>query len=117
MNAQEILAEVEKFGATLVVLDGKLKATPPGVLPSDLKAAIRERAPEIKAALLTVPPPTRPRFPMPAAPPGPATPYPRVAIRSSRPRSALRSGLSRLNASRGSTSVTSASAVSAAHMK
>jgi hypothetical protein len=63
MNAQEILAEVEKFGATLVVLDGKLKATPPGVLPSDLKAAIRERAPEIKAALLTVPPPDAPEVP------------------------------------------------------
>jgi hypothetical protein len=63
MNAQEILAEVEKFGATLLVLDGKLKATPPGVLPSDLKTAIRERAPEIKAALLTVPSPDAPEVP------------------------------------------------------
>jgi hypothetical protein len=60
MNTQEILAEVEKFGAMLVVLDGKLKATPPGVLPSNLKAAIRQRAPEIKAALLTVPSPDAP---------------------------------------------------------
>ena len=54
MNAQEILVEVEKFGAALVVLDGKLKAMPPVVLPAYLKAAIRERASEIKAALLTV---------------------------------------------------------------
>jgi len=45
------------------VLDGKLKATPPGVLPSDLKAAIRERAPEIKAALLIVPSPNAPEVP------------------------------------------------------
>ncbi len=63
MNAQEILAKVEKLGATLVVLDGKLKATPPGVLPSDLKAAIRERAPEIKAALLIVPSSNAPEVP------------------------------------------------------
>ena len=54
MNAQEILIEAEKFGATLVVVDGKLKATPPGLLPSDLKTAIRERASEIRAALLAV---------------------------------------------------------------
>jgi hypothetical protein len=52
VNVQEILLEVQKLGAALAVFDGKLKATPPGVLPDYLKAAIRERAPEIKAALL-----------------------------------------------------------------
>jgi hypothetical protein len=57
MNVQEILLEVKKFGAALAVFDGKLKATPPGVLPNYLKTAIRERAPEIKAALLAAPSP------------------------------------------------------------
>lgn len=51
MTTQEIIARVEKLGATLIVLDGKLKATPPGVLPDDLKAVIREHASEIKAIL------------------------------------------------------------------
>jgi hypothetical protein len=55
VNVQEILLEVQKFGAALAVFDGKLKATPPGALPDYLKAAIRERAPEIKAALLAAP--------------------------------------------------------------
>jgi len=57
VNVQDILLEVQKFGASLAVLDGKLKATPPGMLPDYLKAAIRERAPEIKAALLAAPSP------------------------------------------------------------
>jgi hypothetical protein len=51
MNAQEILIEAEKFGVTLVVVDGKLKATPPGALPPDLKSAVLERVDEIKARL------------------------------------------------------------------
>jgi hypothetical protein len=51
VNVQDILLEVQKFGASLAIFDGKLKATPPGVLPDHLKATIRERAPEIKAAL------------------------------------------------------------------
>ncbi len=55
MNVQEILVEVKKSGAALVVLDGKLKAAPVGALSASLKAAIRERAPEIKAALLHAP--------------------------------------------------------------
>ena len=33
MNVQDILLEVQKFGASLAIFDGKLKATPPGVLP------------------------------------------------------------------------------------
>jgi len=57
VNVQEILLEVQKFGAALAVFDGKLKATPPGALPEYLKAAIRERAPEIKVALLAAPSP------------------------------------------------------------
>jgi len=59
VNVQEILLEVKKFGVALAVFDGKLKATPPGVLPDYLKAAIREQATEIKAALLAVPSPDR----------------------------------------------------------
>lgn len=51
MNAQEILAQARQLGADLIVMDGKLKASPPGVLPPELKAAIRDRAAEIKAQL------------------------------------------------------------------
>jgi tubulysin polyketide synthase-like protein len=51
MNAQEILAQVHRLDAELIVVDGKLKASPPGVLPPELKAAIRDRAAEIKTHL------------------------------------------------------------------
>ncbi|SRR5216684_3119226 len=55
MNIAEIFAAVEAVGARLVVIDGKLKATPRGALPVDLKAAILERIVEIKARLMTKP--------------------------------------------------------------
>jgi len=48
MNVHQILVQVRQFGADLVVINGKLKASPPGVLPPELKAAIRDRAAEIK---------------------------------------------------------------------
>jgi hypothetical protein len=51
MNADEILAEVRRCSVKLFVLDGRLKASPPGVLPAALKAAIREGALEIKSLL------------------------------------------------------------------
>lgn len=51
MNAPEIIAKVRGLGVRLVIIDGKLKATPPGLLPPDLKAAVLERAGEIKAHL------------------------------------------------------------------
>ncbi len=51
MTAHEILAKVRGLGVRLVVIDGKLKATPPGLLPPDLKAAVRDRVDEIKARL------------------------------------------------------------------
>jgi hypothetical protein len=61
MNAEEILAKARRYGVELVVLDGRLKASPPGVLPADMKGAIREQASDIKARLLatdqTEPPP------------------------------------------------------------
>jgi hypothetical protein len=52
MNTQQILDEVRRCGAALVIVDGRLKASPPDMLPADLKAAIRERAAEIKERLL-----------------------------------------------------------------
>jgi hypothetical protein len=51
MTAQEILHHARRAGATLFVIGGKLKAAPAGALPPDLKAAIRERAAEIKTFL------------------------------------------------------------------
>jgi tubulysin polyketide synthase-like protein len=51
MNAQQILDQVYRLDAKLIVIDGKLKASPPGVLPPELKATIRDRAAEIKAHL------------------------------------------------------------------
>ena len=51
MNAGEILADVRRCGVELFVLDGRLKASSPGVLPAELKAVIREHAAEIRAAL------------------------------------------------------------------
>jgi hypothetical protein len=42
MNVQEIFAEARRHGVHLLVLDGKLKASPPGILPADLRSAIRK---------------------------------------------------------------------------
>jgi hypothetical protein len=49
MNEDEILAQVQRCNVELFLLDGRLKACPPGVLPAELRAAIREKASEIKA--------------------------------------------------------------------
>ena len=73
MNLEEILMRVRRCGADLSVIDGKLKATPPGILPPELKAAIRERAAEIKARLCadsdaSVGKATDPNAPMPTFP-------------------------------------------------
>jgi hypothetical protein len=51
MTAQEVLTQVRKRGVALAVIDGRLKGSPPGLLPQDLKTAIRDRAAEIKALL------------------------------------------------------------------
>jgi hypothetical protein len=79
MNAQEILAQVHRLDAELIVIDGKLKVSPAGVLPPELKAAVRARAAEIKAHLsaegdrITVgdPQPERTRWPSHARAPTP----------------------------------------------
>ncbi len=74
-DIQQILSETQSLGATLVVVDGKLKVRPPGVLPATLKATIRERAPEIKAALCATEAIDRDSdelFPEGAAPPPPS---------------------------------------------
>lgn len=69
MTAQEVLSQVRERGVALAVIDGKLKASPPGLLPPDLKTAIRDRAVEIKALLPIVQErsrwPGRSRAPMP----------------------------------------------------
>ncbi len=52
MTAAEALTQASERGVTLTVVDGRLKASPPGLLPSELKAAIRDRAFEIKSLLL-----------------------------------------------------------------
>ncbi len=69
MTAQEVLTQVRERGVALAVIDGKLKASPPGLLPPDLKTAIRDRAVEIKALLPIVQErnrwPGRSRAPMP----------------------------------------------------
>jgi hypothetical protein len=51
MTAQEVLTKVRERGVVLVLIDGRLKASPPGLLPPDLKTAIRDRSDEIKALL------------------------------------------------------------------
>jgi hypothetical protein len=51
MNVERIVEQAESRGVRLVVLAGKLKATPSNALPPDLEAAIREHAPEVKALL------------------------------------------------------------------
>jgi len=51
MNPNDIIARVEELGVKLLVIDGKLKALPPGRIPPELKAVLRERATEIKALL------------------------------------------------------------------
>ncbi len=69
MTAQEVLAQVRERGVALAVIDGRLKASPPGLLPPDLKTAIRDRVVEIKALLPIVQErnrwPGRSRAPMP----------------------------------------------------
>jgi hypothetical protein len=51
MVAVEIIRQARKHGVRLAVFDGIIKASPPNTLPDDLKAAIREHAPEVKALL------------------------------------------------------------------
>jgi hypothetical protein len=51
VNVSELLAQVRHAGAELLVVNGKLKATPPGRLPPDLRAVILERAADIKSYL------------------------------------------------------------------
>jgi hypothetical protein len=53
MNVERIVEQAERRGVRLVVLDGRLKATPPNALPPDLEGAIREHAPAVKALLAT----------------------------------------------------------------
>jgi hypothetical protein len=52
MTATEALTQARQRGVMLTVIDGRLMASPPGLLPPDLKAAIREQAVGIKALLL-----------------------------------------------------------------
>jgi ribosomal protein L37AE/L43A len=53
--AAEIIRQAKRHGVRLAVFDGIIKASPPNTLPDDLKAAIREHAPEVKALLATRP--------------------------------------------------------------
>jgi hypothetical protein len=53
MNAERIVEQARKHGVRLAVFDGIIKASPPNTLPPELKAAIREHAPEVKAILAT----------------------------------------------------------------
>lgn len=55
MTPYELLASVQNRGARLVVIDGRLKVTPPGCLPPELKSEVVKRAAEIKALLLPHP--------------------------------------------------------------
>jgi hypothetical protein len=66
MGAAEILRQAKKHGVRLAVFGGIIKASPPNVLPPELKAAIRQHAPEVKALLAARP--TRPDDDRPAAP-------------------------------------------------
>ena len=52
-GAADIIRQARKHGVRLAVFDGVIKASPPNVLPEELKAAIREHAPEVKALLTT----------------------------------------------------------------
>jgi hypothetical protein len=51
--AANIIRQARKLGVRLAVFDGIIKASPPNTLPPELKAAIREHAPEVKALLTT----------------------------------------------------------------
>jgi hypothetical protein len=51
MTTREILDRVHERGVELLVINGKLKATPPGALPLELRAAVLERVAEIKAVI------------------------------------------------------------------
>jgi hypothetical protein len=53
MVAGEIIEQAKKLGVRLAVFGGIIKASPPNTLPPELKAAIREHAPEVKALLAT----------------------------------------------------------------
>jgi len=53
MVAVEIIRQAAKLGVRLAVFDGIIKASPPNTLPPELKAAIREHAPEVRALLPT----------------------------------------------------------------
>ena len=83
MNAQELLAQVHLLDAELIVVDGKLKVSPAGVLRPELKAAIRARAAEIKAHLSAekdritgaYPEPEQTRWPSHARAPKACTPH------------------------------------------
>lgn len=53
MNVERIVEQARKHGVRLAVFDGIIKASPPNTLPPELKAAIREHAPEVRAILAT----------------------------------------------------------------
>lgn len=52
LNTTDLLiAEAWRHGASLQIIDGRLKATPPDRLPAHLKAELRAAAAEVKAKL------------------------------------------------------------------
>lgn len=52
INTTDLLvAEASRYGASLRIINGRLKAIPPGCLPAHLKAELREAAAEVKAKL------------------------------------------------------------------
>jgi len=55
LSATEIIEHARKLGVRLAVFDGIIKASPPNTLPEELKAAIREHAPEVRALLAARP--------------------------------------------------------------
>ena len=67
-GAAEIIEQAKRHGVRLAVFNGVINASPPNVLPPELKAAIREHAPEVKA-LLTARPTRSERLTLPGVDP------------------------------------------------
>ena len=58
MNALDILRAVKAQGVELVIVDGRIRATPPGLLDDALKSAIRDRKADLVRVIGRRAPPT-----------------------------------------------------------